>query len=263
MSDNFDDHISRSIPSYNELRDLIEELCVFYTGHRRELNEPSTILDIGCSQGTMIRRIWETHKECKFDSCVGVDINKDFEKHWKEELSKDYASLEYSIENILEMGMPSNLTFAYSLFTTQFLVGEKKKLFNLVRKHLITGGGFVVCEKIKVDTPIKKTQSHLHHIWKNKKGGFSQVEINQKEQALKEITEYNTEQELLDMLGKTKDGCKFECEVIWKSHNFIAIQCTRDENMFDYIGQADEQIENENKKDLLREKILGTGWMKD
>jgi len=301
MADNFDDHITRSIPSYDVLRDLIYELCKFHVLLRDDKKLPYTILDIGCSQGTMIRRIWECYNEepnpLKY-KCIGVDINEDFKQHWKDETSKKGATLNYHIGNILhedaKYGLQNplqnqilqgeRLGFAYSLFTTQFLIGEKRKLFNIIRRRLILGGCFVVCEKIKLDTPIKKRQSDLHQIWKHKKGGFSEVEVMQKEQALKNITEYHTEQELLDMLGKTKDGCQFECETIWKTHNFIAIQCIKDDPFpvemsfkerkkglkeFKKKMLDAENIINEKKRNILREslvtQILGNvkGWMKD
>lgn len=75
MSDNFDDHINKSIRNYDQLRDDIVSLSNYF------VTSDTKVVDYGCSQGTMIKRIRDTNKEQASNTIYyGVDINEDFKR---------------------------------------------------------------------------------------------------------------------------------------------------------------------------------------
>ena len=54
---NFDSHINKSVPLYNETHNLYLKLSDFF------LQENSNILDIGCSTGTFLSKVYERHSK--------------------------------------------------------------------------------------------------------------------------------------------------------------------------------------------------------
>ena len=54
---NFDSHINKSVPLYKETHDLYLKLADFF------LQEKSNIVDIGCSTGTFLSKVYERHNK--------------------------------------------------------------------------------------------------------------------------------------------------------------------------------------------------------
>ena len=52
----FDSHISKSVPMYHQMHWLCEQLSDFY------IKEDSKIYDIGCSTGTLLKKLADRHK---------------------------------------------------------------------------------------------------------------------------------------------------------------------------------------------------------
>ena len=69
---NFDSHINKSVPLYKETHDLYLHLSDFF------LQDKSKIVDIGCSTGTFISKIYDRHKNNhKKLFFTGVDNTKE------------------------------------------------------------------------------------------------------------------------------------------------------------------------------------------
>ena len=56
---NFDNHISKSVPLYNEMHWLCEQVSDFY------IKDDSIIYDIGCSTGSLLHKLATRHKSKK------------------------------------------------------------------------------------------------------------------------------------------------------------------------------------------------------
>ena len=61
---NFDKHICKSVPLYNEMHWLCEQVSDFY------IKEDSTVYDIGCSTGSLLNKIATRHKLKKKNNYV-------------------------------------------------------------------------------------------------------------------------------------------------------------------------------------------------
>ena len=73
---NFDSHINKSVPLYFETHDLYLKLSDFF------LQEKSKIVDIGCSTGTFLFKVFERHKKNhKKLIFVGIDNTKEMIRH--------------------------------------------------------------------------------------------------------------------------------------------------------------------------------------
>ena len=68
---NFDDHINRSIPLYNEVHLLFSILSDFF------IQKNSKIIDLGCSTGTFLNLLYKRHKSIKKKlKYIGINIIK-------------------------------------------------------------------------------------------------------------------------------------------------------------------------------------------
>lgn len=77
ISDNFDEHIDKSITGYDQLRDDIVSLSKYF------VVSESNVHDLCRSQGTMIKRIRDTNTQAIDTNYYGIDINPSFSSHWK------------------------------------------------------------------------------------------------------------------------------------------------------------------------------------
>ena len=78
---NFDSHITKSVPLYELGHDLICKISSFF------LNNESNVHDLGCSTGTLIKKIIKYNSKIKF-KIIGVDKQPNMIKEAKKELKR-------------------------------------------------------------------------------------------------------------------------------------------------------------------------------
>ena len=149
----FDDHIGKSIRGYHELRDDIVGISRYF------VEDDTAVVDIGCSQGSMIRRIRDANDQAPNAQYVGIEINDSFQQHWKSE-----PNLTYKIEDIRESDSLQNMSLAISMFTFQFLPErDRLSLMQKIFDNLVDGGAFVTSEKVFSNNA--KTQNMLEFLY--------------------------------------------------------------------------------------------------
>ena len=112
--------------------------------------------------------------------------------------------------------------FSYitSLFTFQFLQREvRDQTIEKIKKVLHKEGALVVAEKIySQDGHIQNMYEFLNIDYKRK--SFSEKEILDKEQSLRNMANYFTEEELMSYYSQ-----HFKVSVFWRNLNFIGLLC--------------------------------------
>ena len=208
MSKDFDSHITNSIRGYNDLRDDIVGISKYF------VIDDTNVVDIGCSQGSLIKRIKGFNTQVSSTKYIGFDINEDFKQHWKDE-----DNLNYKIGDVRKESL-ENMSFCISMFTFQFLP-EKDRL-NLLKKiydNLVDGGGFITSEKIfSNNAKVQNMMEFLYYDFKRK--AFSEKEILDKEQELRHLAKNTTEHLLIDQLRNI--GFR-GIQVFWRNFNFIGV----------------------------------------
>jgi len=208
MSKDFDSHITNSIRGYNDLRDDIVGISKYF------VIDDTNVVDIGCSQGSLIKRIKDFNTQVSSTKYIGFDINEDFKLHWKDE-----DNLNYKIGDVRKEPL-ENMSFCISMFTFQFLP-EKDRL-NLLKKiydNLVDGGGFITSEKIfSNNAKVQNMMEFLYYDFKRK--AFSEKEILDKEQELRHLSKNTTEHLLIDQLRNI--GFR-GIQVFWRNFNFIGV----------------------------------------
>jgi tRNA (cmo5U34)-methyltransferase len=172
----FDQHIRDSIRGLDDLR----ADCVAIS--RYFVQSGTTVIDIGCSTGTLLRSIRDANEPSRpFVNYLGIDTEPAFDEHWRERCA---GNVRFEVRDARSFVF-ENVSFAYSTFTMQF-VPERHRLSLLRRIHdgLVEGGAMIIAEKVLANG----TRSHdmLRSIYYDfKRRTFSAEEILDKEQRLR------------------------------------------------------------------------------
>lgn len=139
----FDDMLSRSIPMYNAMRDI-----VFAVG-RNYVQRKTAIVDIGCSNGNAIKPFVD--KFGAYNTYRLYDVSEPMLRKAKEKYS-DYVSNglmcieHYDLRNGIES---INASLVLSVLTLQFVPIEyRQKIVRSIYRNLESGGAFILVEKV-------------------------------------------------------------------------------------------------------------------
>jgi len=207
FSTHFDEHINKSIRGYSDLRNDVVKISEYF------VENDTTVMDLGCSQGSLLRRMKEQNTFVQNTQYVGVEINDSFKEHWVEE-----ENLKYVIDDITTMEFPNNLSMVTSLFTFQFIPERHRlPLMKKIYDNLIEGGSFVFSEKVlSISGKIQNMMEFIYYDYK--KHYFSEKQILDKETELRHLAKLTNE----DLLIKQLLGIGFRyIQPFWRNHNFV------------------------------------------
>jgi len=212
-ADEFDEHIAKSIRGYSDLRNDIISISKYFIDHG------STVLDIGCSQGTMLKSIKEANPQAHNVQYIGLDIEPSFKKHWVEE-----RNLKYQVCDVRDyVGLNPNkfapmLSLVVSLFTMQFIPERDRiNILKNIYNKLDVGGAFIFSEKVfSLSSQNQNMMEFLYYDYKREH--FTEKEILDKEQELRHLAK-NTNEELL---LKQLEHVGFRgVQSFWRNFNFV------------------------------------------
>ena len=177
----FDGHISKSVPLYETTHELYLNLSDFF------LMDKSKIIDIGCSTGTFLNKIYLRHDKNKIDKKIyyqGYDNVKEMISFAKKK--NKLNRINFYNKDIEKINF-SNSAIISSFYTIQFINPKKRQLI------------------IKVlGCPDARFQDYLTHIYNDYKlaQGYSKEEIFSKSMSLKGILEPFSTKGNTDMLKR-------------------------------------------------------------
>ncbi len=192
---NFDTHVLKSVPLYEETHNLFLKLSDFF------LQDESKIIDIGCSTGKFISNIYQKHNNNeKKISFIGIDNVKEM---------TDYCKKKYLNKNIIFKNQDiskykfKNCCIIASFYTIQFISPkERQVLINKIFKGLNWGGAFFFIEKVRgKDARFQDIMNQTYIDFKIEQG-FSSEEIISKSRSLKSTLEPFSTQGNLDLLKR-------------------------------------------------------------
>lgn len=171
----FDDMISRSIPQYESMRVIVEQLATPFFEDRN-----GHLLDLGCSTGLSISQFAP-----RGTRIVGVEISESMLEAARQRFVS-YANVEI-LELDLRKAFPSQTGFdvALSIFTLQFIpVEHRRRVVADVYRALRPGGAFLVAEKTLAEGSLaQKLLTSVYHRFKVDQG-YSEEEVERKALAL-------------------------------------------------------------------------------
>ena len=196
-TENFDEHIKKSIRGYGNLLQDVVNLSQYF------VDQDTTVVDLGCSTGRLLKKIIEKNRiQCDY---VGIEIEKSFSESMAQ--TKKYIHESYSgtklefVEDDIRNYKFENCSLVTSLFTLQFLpVKDRASMIKKIYKGLNKGGCFVFAEKI-VCTDARFQEMLTFNYYDYKSTHFTSDEILAKEQKLRSMLKPNTWAEINLMLG--------------------------------------------------------------
>ncbi len=194
VSDNFDAHVSKSVPFYNEGQDLVAKLSDFF------LQDGSVCYDLGCATGRMTE-ILAARGEGKDVRFIGVDVEEDMVAKAREKCG-GRKNVEIIHGTVIDMDFePADLIVSY--YTLQFIKPKHRQvLIDRIYQALNWGGAFIMFEKVR--GPDARFQDMVTAVYTDFKldQGYDSDEIVGKARSLKGVLEPFSTQGNLDLLKR-------------------------------------------------------------
>ncbi len=179
----FDQHISKSVPGYEEGQEIIASYCDFFINLT-----PKRIYDLGCSTGSLLQKIEARHSN-KEISYIGYDVVPEMIEIANKRDFIDKKKFEFSCKDILKVDfLESSVITSY--YTLQFILPSvRQKLVNKIYESLSWGGAFFVFEKTRgPDGRFQDMNTHVYNDYKLR-NGYKPEEIFSKSRSLAGVLE--------------------------------------------------------------------------
>lgn len=190
----FDAHVRRSVPFYEEGHGLVVKLSDFFVG------SGSVVYELGCSTGALTRRLAERHRD-QGARIVGIDLADDMVTLARARC-EGLDNVETVAGDVVEMELQAcDLIVAY--YTAQFIRPRFRQLvFDKVYAALNWGGALLLFEKVRApDARFQDAMTQLYTDFKSEQG-FTDAEIIAKARSLKGVLEPFSTQGNLDLMGR-------------------------------------------------------------
>lgn len=189
VADVFENMITRSVPGYGLMLDLIGILAERFA-------QPDTrCYDLGCSLGASTLKLRQ-HLPA---SChiVGVDTSAAMVERCRANIARDRSQASVEIlEQSVQNTEISNASVVVMNFTLQFIPkADRAAVLKRIAEALVPGGILLLAEKIQFEDADEQNQMvDLHHEFKRAQG-YSDLEIAQKRASLENVLVPDTEAE--------------------------------------------------------------------
>lgn len=193
--DTFEDHVSTSVPLYNEGHDLIVNLSDYF------IKDDSIAYELGCSTGILTHKLSVHNKDIKTNAkFIGLDIENEMINFANSHYSQN--NTQFICDDILEFDFEkSDLIVAY--YTLQFIrPSVRQLLIDKIYESLNWGGAFMLFEKVRAnDARFQDIATGLYNEYKIEKG-YKPEEIMAKSRSLKGILEPFSTQGNIDLMRR-------------------------------------------------------------
>jgi len=213
----FDAHVQKSVPFYPEIQRMLVELSEYF------VRDHSVVYDLGCSTGTTLELLSNSHAGKKDVRFFGFDLSKFMIKEARRKVNR--ANVRFFQKNIIDIDFTPPADFVSSVFTMQFLtLAERRSLLTVINRGLIEGGGLLIAEKITAE------HSWFEDIWTElywefkRRQGFTPEQIIEKASSIRGVLKPLTIDENIELLKQTGFS---HIEVFFKWYNwagFLAIK---------------------------------------
>ncbi|MBS0898117.1 methyltransferase domain-containing protein [Pantoea dispersa] len=193
---NFDNHVSKSVPKYNDGHDLVLALSDFF------INKNSVVYELGSSTGALTRKLAQRH--CSDARFIGIDIESAMTEQAcsVHEMNGGGKNVSFVTDDILNFPYEKS-DFIVAYYTIQFIPPRvRQQLFDHIYDSLNWGGAFVMFEKVRgPDARFQDIISSLYVDYKSSQG-YAAQEILAKSRSLKGVLEPFSTGGNIDMLNR-------------------------------------------------------------
>lgn len=194
VSRHFDQHVSKSVPLYEEGHNLILELSDFF------LHKGSHCYDVGCSTGKLALGLAARHSD-KGVRITAFDTEPDMVTQ-ASALCSGNQDIDVLHADLVEASM-NNSDMVICYYTLQFIHPKfRQDVISKIYRSLNWGGAFILFEKVRApDARFQDITTQLYAEFKNQ-NGYSATEIFAKSRSLKGILDPFSTQANIDFLNR-------------------------------------------------------------
>jgi len=180
VADQFDEHVSKSIPNYRIIQDHVAKIADWFL---TEGDRP-IVYDLGCATGTTIQRLLETQDRVSETNYVGIDEARPMLQRAEEKIGS-YENVRLVEDDLTVQPSFPDATLVLSLFTLSFIPEEDRQaILDAIYRDLDRGGAVVFVEKTYPS--ISRFQALFReHYWDYKAQTFDDAEIRGKAATLR------------------------------------------------------------------------------
>jgi tRNA (cmo5U34)-methyltransferase len=209
VAKNFDDHINKSIPIYQEVQRLIPVISDYFLNY---VDSQCIVYDIGCSTGETCWQLGNYHGESSNLLIVGIDRQVEMLKLAREK--NNAQNVEFILSDISDFDF-KNADLVISLFTLGFLSLQRRKaIIDDIYEDLKLGGGVIIVEKTLANASYY--QDLYNQIYNQYKlsSGFDEAQVLAKQKSLRgqllplSISDY-------EKMFREKGFSKINCFLKW------------------------------------------------
>ena len=208
MVNNFDDHVKKSVPLYEEFHKDIINMSVYFS------QKNTKIIDIGTSTGVLLNDLYNINKHRNIE-CIGIDIEKDM----IEECNNRYNNLKFEVCDALDFDY-TNSSIITSVLTLQFInKKERKEIIKKIHNEMNEDGSLFIVEKVKNNIP------DVHDIYNDiyydfKRDNLTDEDVLDKNVSLRGVMKPLTLQDNIQIL---KNAGFNKIDVFMKYNNFVGL----------------------------------------
>ena len=210
VADCFEDMLSRSIPDYPVMRNL-----VYRFGSRVLRGRPApTVVDLGCSNGLAVQRFAETFPDAHF---ILRDVSEDMVQAARERYP-DESRFDIACDNIADAYPLCMADLCLLVLTLQFTpVEERQAILQKVYRRMKPGGALILVEKVLGDG--QKAEEELTAIYYDLKEehNYTREQIAAKRLSLRHVMEPLKAEWDVEILRKAGFSHVFQ---FWQCLNF-------------------------------------------
>jgi tRNA (cmo5U34)-methyltransferase len=193
MVENFEKHVEKSVPLYQEGHALVEKLSDYF------VKNDSICYELGSSTGKLSYKLAKHHefRDAKF---IGVEIEEDMVA--KANQLYQNPNLSFICEDMTMLNL-EKADLIVSYYTIQFIHPKlRQQLINKIYESLNWGGAFIMYEKVRAnDARFQDIISNLYMEYKLEQG-YEAEEIIAKAKSLKGVLEPFSTEGNIDMLKR-------------------------------------------------------------
>lgn len=210
--DDFNNHVKHSIIGYEKIHDLVSKIIDYKTVCG------STVVDIGCSTGTLLKNVLENNSSNV--NLVGIDVSEKFANIAKQKIGDKHKILNM---NAIEYDF-SNADIIVSMYTLQFIpIGQRIELLKKIHSEIKEGSTLIIAEKT-IPENIHMVEMYRDMYYDFKREYFENEQIVDKNKKLRGVMKPLGFLENIKMLESI--GFK-DIDVFFKELNFTGFIMTK------------------------------------
>lgn len=197
----FDEHVSKSVPLYQEGHDLICDLSDFF------IHDNAIVYELGCSTGSLILQLAVHNKNKENVRYIGIDIEPAMVAAAQQKLdvnneAKLKEGVSFLTDDIVSMELEP-ACFIVCYYTVQFInPSVRQEIINKIYQSLSWGGAFLLFEKVRgADARFQDILTTLYTDYKLRRG-YTPDDIISKSRSLKGVLEPFSSKGNVDLLTR-------------------------------------------------------------